>query len=109
MPRLVRFFFVLALAGCGTAPPPPPVVPPAAPLPADIEAQVRNFCGAACHAYPPADSFPRRHWRSEVERGFRFFDGSGLALSPPKLGHVVRYYEEKAPEDYPAAKTTPRS
>lgn len=107
MPRRFAAIVALALAGCGTAPPPPPEVPPAAPLPADIEAQVRNFCGAACHAYPSADSFPRRHWRSEVERGFRFFDGSGLALSPPKLGHVVRYYEEKAPEDYPAANTTP--
>jgi hypothetical protein len=107
MPRVLSLVVVLALTGCGTAPPPPPEVPPAAPLPADIEAQVHNFCGAACHAYPPADSFPRRHWRAEVERGFRFFDQSGLALSPPKLGHVVRYFEEKAAEEYPAANTTP--
>jgi len=106
MPRRLVALAVLALAGCGTAPPPPPEVPAVAPLPADIEAQVHTFCGGACHAYPPADSFPRRHWRSEVERGFRFFDQSGLALSPPKLGHVVRYYEEKAAEEYPAANTT---
>ncbi|HEV3387021.1 MAG TPA: hypothetical protein VG097_19540, partial [Gemmata sp.] len=31
-----------------------------APLPGDIEVQVRNFCGAACHKYPPADTFPRK-------------------------------------------------
>ncbi|HEV3439545.1 MAG TPA: hypothetical protein VG122_19430, partial [Gemmata sp.] len=29
-------------------------------LPADIELQVHTFCGGACHAYPPADSFPRK-------------------------------------------------
>ena len=53
-------------------------------LPDDIEAQVHSFCGAACHPYPSPDTFPRHHWRTEVERGFRFFDKSG-ALAPPKL------------------------
>jgi hypothetical protein len=101
---------VLAALSCGKAPEPAPVPPvETVPLPADIEAQVHAFCGAACHAYPPADSFPRKHWRSEVERGFRFFDQSGMALSPPKLGHIVRYYEERAPEDYPPAKAVPAS
>jgi len=38
-----------------------------------------------------------------VERGFRFFDKSGLSLTPPKLSHVIRYYEERAPTDYPPA------
>ena len=99
-----------AAGGCGpggttTAPAPPPVVDQT--LPADIEQQVHAFCGGSCHAYPPADSFPRRHWRTEVERGFRFFDKSGLPLSPPKLAHVVKYYEERAPEDYAPAAVTP--
>jgi VCBS repeat protein len=74
-------------------------------LPADIELQVHAFCGAACHAYPPRDAFPRQHWRAEVERGYRFFDKSGLALTPPKLGHVIRYYEDRAPADYEPANT----
>ena len=43
----------------------------------------------------------------EVERGFRFFDKSGLSLNPPKLGHVVRYYEERARDDYAPAKIVP--
>src|SRR5690349_16445376 len=94
-----------AVAGCGggsNAPAPQPEPPaPTAALPADIENQVHTFCGTTCHAYPPADTFPRRHWRTEVERAFRFFDQSGLPLTPPKLGHVVRYYEEHAPDDYP--------
>ena len=62
---------------------------------------------ASCHAYPPADAFPKSHWRMEVERGFRFFDKSGLSLNPPKLGHVVRYYEERARDDYAPAKIVP--
>ncbi len=81
----------------------------AAPLPGDIEVQIHNFCGGACHRYPPADSFPRKHWRAEVERGFRFYDQSGLALSPPKLAHAVRYYEERAPEELPPATIIPAS
>src|SRR6266568_4770474 len=59
---------------------PPSPRPPE--TPADIVEQVHTFCGA-CHAYPPADSFPRKHWRAEVERGFRFFEQSTLALKPP--------------------------
>jgi hypothetical protein len=86
---------------------PNPIQQPNAPLPDDIEAQIHGFCGTACHAYPAADTFPKSHWRAEVERGFRFFDRSGLALTPPKLGHVVRYYEERAPAEYPPASIVP--
>src|SRR5438270_7318240 len=87
--------------GCGRSadPPAPPAPEPVPALPADIEQQVHNFCGGSCHAYPPADSFPRKHWRTEVERGFRFFDQSGLSLTPPKLAPVVSYYEDRPPED----------
>src|SRR5438874_4891325 len=94
------------VAGCGRSADPTPPEPVQA-LPPDIEQQVHNFCGGSCHAYPPADSFPRKHWRAEVERGFRFFDQSGLSLAPPKLAHVVRYYEDRAPEDYPPATIVP--
>jgi hypothetical protein len=99
--------------GCGnrkvdvsSAEPPPPEH---ASLPADIELQVHTFCGGSCHAYPPADSFPRKHWRAEVKRGFGFFNQSGLPLSPPPLDSVIQYYEERAPEDYPPATITPAS
>jgi hypothetical protein len=96
------------IGGCKRPADPLPSAPePAQPLPDDIEQQVHSFCGTSCHAYPPADSFPRSHWRSEVERGFKFFDQSGLALTPPKLAHVVRYYEDRAPEDYPPAAIVP--
>ncbi len=112
LPGLATCAVALALGGCGERPEdlpaPPPPEPPAA-LPADIEQQVHTFCGGACHAYPPPDSFPRRHWQAEVERGYRFFDHSGLSLDPPKLSHVVRYYEGRAPDDYPAAHIVPAS
>lgn len=103
--------FVVALYGCTRRPDPTPPAPVEAPdpLPADIEQQVHAFCGAACHAYPPADSFPRAHWRAEVERGFSFFDKSGMAFKPPKVGHVVRYYQDRAPDEYPPLKVTPAS
>ncbi|OWK39755.1 FG-GAP repeat domain-containing protein [Fimbriiglobus ruber] len=85
--------------GAGT---PPPARP--APLPAaDIEVRVHNFCGGSCHAYPPPDTFPRRYWRAEVERGFRFFEQSGLSLPAPPVESVVRYFEDRAPEELPAA------
>ncbi len=109
-----RFAGAVALfalfAGCSPAPKEPPPAPTdpsgALALPHDIDDQVRTFCGAACHAYPPAESFPRSHWRSEVERGFKFFDNSGLGLAPPKLAHVVKYYEDRAPVDYKPADIT---
>jgi len=87
------------LATCSKAPEPPPAIPPVVGDPDDITQQVHNFCGGACHAYPPADSFPRKYWRDEVERGFRFFEKSGLALKAPPIESVVRYYEKQAPEE----------
>src|SRR5262249_9021511 len=68
--------------------------------------QVQAFCGTACHAYPPADIFPQSVWRTEVERGYRFFEKSGLALRPPPIEHVIRYYEKRAPKELPPAKYT---
>jgi hypothetical protein len=115
--RLAGYLSVAATAGLiigsvGCHKPTPPEPPPTSSeitLPEDLETQVHNFCGASCHAYPPADSFPRSHWRAEVERGFRFFDDSGLPLTPPKLSHVVRYYEERAPAEFPPAEIIPAS
>jgi hypothetical protein len=82
-------------------PPPPPTDGPGEASAEDVEARVHSFCGGSCHAYPPADTFPRRHWRAEVERGFRFFERSGLPLKAPPIESVVRYYEGRAPEELP--------
>lgn len=81
--------------------------PPVGPFeePDDLAQQAHQFCGA-CHAYPPAETFPREHWRVEVERGYRFFERSGLSLRPPPVESVVRYYEEQAAEELPAAEFT---
>ena len=97
--------FVLAataLIGGSCSKPPDPSPIPDQTDPEDIAEQVHNFCGGSCHAYPPADSFPRKVWRSEVERGFRFFEHSGLPLKVPPFESVVRYYEKQAPEELPA-------
>ncbi|MBI2806490.1 MAG: VCBS repeat-containing protein [Planctomycetes bacterium] len=78
--------------------PAPPYVEPA-----DMSDQVHQFCGK-CHAYPPAESFPRFAWKEEVERGYNFFGKANLRLTPPKIDDVVRYYETRAPERLPGIK-----
>src|SRR3954454_3800619 len=69
--------------------------------PADVAEQVHNFCGGSCHKYPPPDSFPRKFWRTEVERGYRFAEVAGLTRKVPPIESVVRYYEQRAPEEFP--------
>lgn len=81
---------------------PLPADEPAVPV-ADIEPRVHAFCGSSCHAYPPADTFPRRFWRAEVERGYRFFEQSGESMPIPPIEQVIRYYEGQAPEELPPA------
>jgi hypothetical protein len=68
----------------------------------DLPAKIHAFCGA-CHQYPPADSFPRSAWKEEVERGYNFARNANLRLIPPPIKEVVRYYEQRAPEQLPAA------
>src|SRR5262245_37988713 len=96
--------FLLIMTGEGPLPSPRPPRDPA-----DVSLEVHNFCGAACHAYPPPDTFPRKYWRTEVERGFRFFEQSARPVKPPPIESVIRYYEEKAPDDLPAATWPPES
>lgn len=105
----VRFLVVIVIGNKGTQPPPEPpsALPPADPP--DIAKQVRNFCGGSCHAYPPPETFPRRYWRAEVERGYRFFEKAGMAIKAPPTESVVRYYEQNAPEELPAATWDPPS
>jgi len=84
-------------------PQPPSQIPVAsAGEPPDISEKVHTFCGK-CHAYPPAETFPRFAWKEEVERGYFFFGKSNLNLVPPPIEDVVRYYETRAPEQLPRA------
>jgi hypothetical protein len=80
--------------------PSPPVIELPAPPAEATSAQVHEMCGA-CHAYPPADSFPRAAWRKEVKQGYDFFRTSNLQIQFPSLESVVRYYENRAPEVLP--------
>jgi hypothetical protein len=71
------------------------------PLPPEATSeQVHALCGK-CHAYPPADSFPKSAWRREVKGGYDFFRDSKLQLDYPSLESVVQYYEKRAPEELP--------
>jgi VCBS repeat protein len=70
--------------------------PPEAPV-----EEVRAFCGTACHAYPPPDSFPRSAWRHEVEQGFYFAGRFRPDLHGPSLESVVTHYENRAPAELP--------
>jgi hypothetical protein len=67
-------------------------------------AQVHAFCGAACHAYPPADTFPRWAWRGEVKQAYDFFRDSKLQIEFPSQESVALYYERRAPVELPALK-----
>jgi hypothetical protein len=73
---------------------------PLQPVPEATAKEVHDLCGA-CHAYPPADTFPRSAWRREVMQGFDFFRDSALRMDYPSLESVVAYYEKRAPEELP--------
>jgi hypothetical protein len=68
--------------------------------------QVERFCGA-CHAYPPADTFPKSRWDFEVRRGFDFYRQSGKELDAPPVDRVIAYYTARAPEALPVLPRTP--
>ncbi len=63
--------------------------------------EVHRFCGTACHAYPPPDSFPRRAWRKEVEQGFYFAGRFRPDLRGPSVESVLAYYETRAADELP--------
>jgi hypothetical protein len=83
-------------------PPSKPPLPGPAPAVADEASaeQVHQFCGAVCHAYPPADTFPRWAWRVEVKQAYEFFLNSKLQIDFPSQESVARYYEKRAPEAF---------
>jgi hypothetical protein len=88
---------------------PTPSEKPAAspPEPAASAAEIGDYC-SKCHAFPPADSFPRSAWKEEVEKAYQIIadarqQGKRLDGEPPRIGDVVRYYEERAPLELPPA------
>jgi hypothetical protein len=73
-------------------------------------AQIEDYC-SKCHAYPPADSFPRSAWKEEVEKAYKLIaqsnlHGKRLEGKAPPMEQVVRYYEERAPLELPPAAIT---
>src|SRR5207237_10789907 len=66
--------------------------------------QGHQFCGTACHAYPPAETFPRSAWRGEVKQAYDFFANSRLQIDFPSQESVALYYERRAPAELPLLK-----
>src|SRR5260370_41389659 len=85
---------LVGASGCGGDSGQPPPFVQQTPQ-ADIGQRVHEFC-AACHEYPPADTFPRDAWRLEVPRGYDFFSRAGRNLKAPPMQEVVDYYAGRA-------------
>jgi hypothetical protein len=69
--------------------------------------RIEEYC-SKCHAFPPAESFPRSAWREEVEKAYQIIAdsnqfGKRLDAEPPAMKDVIGYYEERAPLDLPLA------
>jgi len=70
---------------------------------AELRPRIDAFCGN-CHSPPRPDSFPKKAWRFEVERGFDFYVESFRDdLDPPPVEAVVRYFELLAPNELAVA------
>jgi len=63
--------------------------------------QIQEYCSTKCHAYPPPDSFPRSAWKDEVDKAYKVIFNSDQKLPPPPRDQVIRYYEERAPLEFP--------
>lgn len=62
--------------------------------------QVQYFC-TRCHAYPPAEIFPKSAWRAEIDQAYRFFADARLPIQAPSIDVVIQYYEQGAPAELP--------
>jgi hypothetical protein len=72
-----------------------------------ISSQAEAFC-SACHAMPPAGSFPKSAWRKEVQQGFEFYRASRRGdLVEPSQESVVALFEARAPEILPLPDVPP--
>jgi hypothetical protein len=63
--------------------------------------EIEEYC-SKCHAYPPADSFPRSAWRQEVEKAYKIIAQSNRPMKrqdgkTPSMEEVISHYEERAP------------
>src|SRR5262245_34042671 len=72
---------------------------PAGPA-ADLARQVHDLC-AACHLYPPPDSFPAGAWAQEVVQGYDFAGEFRPDLPRPPVDRVIDYYRSRAPMAMP--------
>src|SRR5262245_22260677 len=68
--------------------------------PPDVGQQVHDLC-AACHVYPPPDSFPRSAWPKEVLQGYDFARELRPDLPRPPIEEAVGYYQSRAPLELP--------
>ena len=84
-------------------PPEKPRAPePASFTDAELDERTHAFCGH-CHAYPPAETFPRSAWKYEVEQAYSFFELYAPPLHPPPIDSVIKHYEDRAPAELPPA------
>lgn len=74
--------------------------PPSVASVANIGKEARYFCGI-CHLFPEPDLFPRSAWKDLVEHGYFFSYQANMKLQRPPVEQVIRYYEERAPEELP--------
>jgi hypothetical protein len=103
---LILLCALLLPAGCRRTATPTPRADDAGDVVEATSAEVHAFCGS-CHAYPPAESFPRAAWRREVEQGYIFYrlpspgsrDMRRRGVKEPAMESVVAYYERRAPEE----------
>jgi hypothetical protein len=93
----------LLAAGCGGQPAPPAKTVSGDTDGADLVENIHQFC-SACHAYPPADTFPRSEWFNEVERAYGFNRDSPVSVPVPPFDAVVKHYEDRAPLELPPAR-----
>jgi hypothetical protein len=77
-------------------------------LPEASREQVVATC-AACHAYPPPESFAKLDWPNEVEQGLAFLKKSELArtIKPPRAVEINRYFMNRAPAVMPSPTRAP--
>jgi VCBS repeat protein len=70
---------------------------PTDPESGELTQQVHALC-AACHAFPPPDSFPRSSWQKEVLQGYQFAEEFRPDLHRPAPERVIDYFMARAPE-----------
>src|ERR1700687_1011634 len=69
--------------------------------------EIEEYC-SKCHAYPPADTFPRSAWKEEVEKAYKLTAQYNLHMKrlegkAPSMDQVINFYEERAPLKLPMA------